>query len=74
VDPLPYSVTVQFTGAGTETMRVASKGHFGRHMAILIDGQVVAAALIRSAISDSAMVTENFTKAQAERVANGIGS
>ena len=42
-------------------------------MAILIDGQVVMAPVLRTPISASAVVTGNFTKAEAERIVNGIG-
>ena len=42
--------------------------------AILIDGEVVMAPVIRSAISNSALITGTFTRADAERIADGIGT
>jgi preprotein translocase subunit SecD len=42
-------------------------------MAILLDGKVVMTPVVRSPITDSAMITGNFTRAEAERIADGIG-
>jgi preprotein translocase subunit SecD len=42
-------------------------------VAILIDGEVVLAPIVRSAIGDEAMITGDSTQAEAERIAAGIG-
>jgi len=42
-------------------------------MAILLDGQVVIAPVVRSPIGDSAVVTGHFTKTEAQRIVDGIG-
>jgi preprotein translocase subunit SecD len=42
-------------------------------VAILIDGQVVMAPVVRASLGASATITGNFTRAQAERIVNGIG-
>jgi hypothetical protein len=68
-----FGVDVQFNAAGAEKMRQATASHVGRPMAILIDGEVVAAPVLRSPISTSAMISGDFTKAEAERIVNGIG-
>jgi preprotein translocase subunit SecD len=41
-------------------------------MAVLVDGRVVMAPVVRSPISGSAVITGNFTRADAERIAEGI--
>ena len=68
-----YTVEVKFNASGAEKMRRATAPHIGRHVVILIDGQVVAIPLLRSPISESAVVDGNFTKAEAERIVNGVG-
>ena len=69
----PVSIAVRFEPAGAERMRQATQGHVGRPLAILIDGRVVMAPTLRAPISDSAMITGVYTKAEAERVVEGIG-
>lgn len=71
--PDRFGVSVQFLPAGAERMRQATATHVGRPMAILIDGAVVMAPVVRSPISDSAVISGNFTQAEAERIADGIG-
>lgn len=68
-----YGVSVQFRPAGAERMRQATAAHVGRPVAILIDGAAVMAPVLRSPISDSAVISGNYTRAEAERIADGIG-
>jgi hypothetical protein len=72
--PDRFGVSVQFLAAGAERMRQATTAHVGRPMAILIDGVVVMAPVVRSPISDSAVITGHFTQAEAERIADGIAT
>ncbi len=71
--PSRFSVAVQFNAAGAQRMREATASHIGRPMALLIDGDVVLAPVVRSVVSDSAMITGDYTQAAAERIVNGIG-
>jgi len=64
---------VELLEAGAQRMRQATAAHIGRPVAILIDGQVVMAPVVRSAMGNSAMITGNFTRAEAARLADGIG-
>ncbi|HEY7791183.1 MAG TPA: hypothetical protein VIC33_11750, partial [Vicinamibacterales bacterium] len=60
-----YEIDVVFTAAGAARMRQAMAAHLGAPMAILIDGQLVAAPVVRSAIKgDEALISGKFTKAQ----------
>jgi preprotein translocase subunit SecD len=67
-----FSVTVEFTAEGAEKMRLATQSHIGRRLAILVDGEVVAVPTIRGAVSTSAVIDGRYTKAEAERIINGI--
>lgn len=71
--PDHFGVSVEFLQPGAERMRQATAGHVGRPVAILIDGAVVTAPILRSAISDVAMITGDYTRAEAQRIADGIG-
>lgn len=70
--PSQYRVDVEFNASGAEKMRAATEKHIGKKMAILLDGQVVATPVLRTSIGTSARITGNFTRSQAERIANGI--
>jgi len=67
-----YSVSVEFTSAGAEKMRAATRKHLGKPVAVLLDGQVVMAPVLRSPVDIAAEITGDFTKAEAERVVKGI--
>jgi hypothetical protein len=71
--PTQYSVGIEFNASGAEKMRVATGGHIGKPMAILLDGQVVMAPVVRASLGASAVITGNFTRPQAERIVEGIG-
>jgi hypothetical protein len=71
--PAHFGVSVQFNAAGTQKMRQATADHVGKPVAILIDGNVIAAPVLRSAIGTSALINGDFTRAEAERIVNGIG-
>ena len=68
-----FGVEVEFTAAGAQRMREATAGHIGRPMAILVDGVVVVAPVVRSVIGTSASITGRYSKAEAQRVVDGIG-
>ena len=70
--PSRFGVAVEFDAAGADKMRKATASHIGDHLAILIDGDVVAAPILRARISTSAVISGDFTKAEAERIANGM--
>lgn len=53
-------------------MRRATANHIGRPVASLIDGAVVAAPLLKARISESAVISGAFSRAEAERIADGI--
>jgi hypothetical protein len=71
--PSRFGVAVEFTAEGAQKMQAATTGHIGKPVAILVDGEVVMAPTLRAPISTSAVINGDYTRAQAERIANGIG-
>lgn len=67
-----FAVALTFTDEGAEKMLRATRDHVGRPIAILIDGNLAAAPVLRSPISNSAEVNGIFTRAEAERIVDGI--
>jgi len=67
-----FHVAVTFNAAGADKMRRATASHIGQLLALLVDGQAISAPTIRAAISTEALITGDFTQAEAERIANGM--
>ena len=71
-DASHFGVAVEFTAAGAEKMRAATENRIGKLLAILLDGEVADALVIRTPVSAEGVISGNFTKSQAERIASGI--
>jgi len=71
-NPSQFSVSIEFTPGGGRKIQSATGSHIGKRIAILLDDQVVMALTIRSPIASSAVITGKFTKAEAERIVNGL--
>lgn len=71
-DPTEFHVAVRFTAAGAQKMREATASHIGRPLAILIDGSVVAAPVLRGPIGTSAVITGKYSRSEADRIVEGI--
>jgi hypothetical protein len=72
-DPSQFHVGLNFTETGTQKNRVATASHIGRPVAILIDGEVVMAPVVRAEIGNSAVISGNYTREEALAIVNGIG-
>ena len=73
VDATPaFSVAMRFTTEGATKMRRATEGHIGRPLAILLDGVVVMAPVIRSPVDTEASITGTYTRPEAEKIVAGI--
>jgi preprotein translocase subunit SecD len=70
--PSTFGIELTFTPEGAEKMRRVTQEHVGEHLQLLIDGEVVIAPLIRAAISDSAVLTGNYTNSEAQRIIEGL--
>jgi hypothetical protein len=71
--PSQFGVGVEFNASGAEKMRAATGNHIGKPLAILFDGQVVVAPVLRTPIGVSAVINGNYTRTQAEKIVSGIG-
>ncbi len=71
-DGRTFDIAITFNAAGAKRMEAATRSHAGQPLAILIDGEVVMAPVIRATITDQALITGNYTRAEAERIANGV--
>jgi TonB family protein len=67
-----YSINVTFSAAASNRLAEATRIHLGRPVAILLDGRLISAPTLRSTIRGSAVLTGDFTRAQAERIAAGL--
>jgi TonB family protein len=66
------AIAVAFDQSGSARMTAATRGHLGKPVAILLDGRVIAAPVLRGPIGASATITGSFTKAQAEAIVRGL--
>lgn len=67
-----FGVTIQLLPDGATKMRQATTGHLGKPVALMLDGDVVVAPTLRSVVSDTASITGDYTRAEAERIAAGV--
>ena len=70
--PSRFGIRVEFDAAGATRMRQTTTTHVGKPVAILIDGEVVTAPVVRTVISSSAMISGDYTRAEAARIVEGI--
>lgn len=68
-----YSVGVAFSAAGSNRLAESTKIHVGRPVAIVLNGRVIAAPVVRSMIRDSAVISGSFTREEADRIVAGFG-
>lgn len=67
-----YGVQVLLTADGAAKMRAATEEHVGRPLAVLVDGAVLAAPVVRSAIDQVGVISGSYTQAEAEALATGL--
>jgi preprotein translocase subunit SecD len=67
-----YNVGVEFNRSGTQKIGAATAKHIGKPVAILLDGQVVMTPTVRAPIGDSAVISDDLSKAEAEKIVKGI--
>jgi TonB family protein len=66
------AVEVEFTATAAERLFAGTQGHVGKPVAVILDGRVVAAPVLRSAMGASAVITGTYTRAEAEAIAVGM--
>jgi preprotein translocase subunit SecD len=73
--PRSFDIEIEFSDEGAERISRASTENIGKRIAILIDGKVVVAPVLRSSISHKAVLAgsaPSFTKEEAEDLARKI--
>lgn len=70
--PSQYGISVKLNAAGADKMRTATQAHIGKPLAILLDGQVIMAPVVRSSVGGAAMLTGHYTRPEAHRIADRI--
>jgi preprotein translocase subunit SecD len=67
------AVEVTLTEEGRKKLAKVTEGHQGKPLAILVNGKVLSAPVVRGTISQGkALISGRFTKAEAETIAKGI--
>jgi preprotein translocase subunit SecD len=67
-----FNVAVTFNRAGAAKMARAMASHLDKPVAILINGRVIAAPIVRGRISDQAVISGDFDNSQATTIAAGL--
>src|ERR1051325_287557 len=70
--PSQFWIDVRLNASGANKMREATRNHLGKPVAMLIDGEIVAAPTLKSPIGDAAVISGDFTQSQAQRIADGM--
>jgi hypothetical protein len=67
-----FGVGVRLLPAGAARMRQATTAHVGRPVAVLVDGVVAMAPTVRSPVDETAVISGDFTRDEAARIAAGL--
>ena len=66
-------IEIEFTKSGAARFATATGNSVGKPLAILVDDKLLSAPVVQEAITGGkAMISGNFTKAEAKRIANGF--
>lgn len=68
------AIELVFTKEGAKKMASLSEKQMGKPIAILIDGKVVSAPIVRASISQKAQITGKMTKEEAEKIVRSIAN
>lgn len=74
-DLVHYAVTLHFSEAAAarlERVTTSADGRFDIRLALVVNGQVLAAPRVMSRLSDSAMLSGQYTRAAATRLAEQL--
>ncbi|HJZ59635.1 MAG TPA: hypothetical protein VKE74_32115, partial [Gemmataceae bacterium] len=66
------AIEVTLTEAGAKKLEKLSGEHLDKPLAILVDGKVISAPVIRAKLGGSVVITGSFTKDEAEKLAKAI--
>jgi preprotein translocase subunit SecD len=66
------AVEIVFTKEGVKKAAKMSKEHADKPIAIVVDGKVIFAPIVKSELGEKIVITGKFTKAEAEKLAKSI--
>ncbi len=67
-----FNVAVTLASAAGARLATATATHTGKPLAIIVDGEVISAPTVRDRIANEALITGDFTREEAERIATGL--
>ena len=67
-----FSIELKLNESGGAAMRTLTKSHLNQPLAILVNGEIIAAPIVRSEIGRDLVITGNFTREQADKLATKI--
>jgi SecD/SecF fusion protein len=66
------AVEIVFTKEGVKKAAKMSKEHADKPIAVVVDGKVIFAPVVKSELGEKIVITGKFTKAEAEKLAKSI--
>ena len=67
-----FNVAVTLAPDAGARLATATATHKGKPLAIIVDGDVISAPTVRDRITNEALITGDFTREEAERIATGL--
>jgi preprotein translocase subunit SecD len=67
-----FDVDLMFSPEGAARMQVATSSHYGKPLAIIVNGELLAAPEVRETISSHLLISAGFTRNEANRIASGL--
>lgn len=71
-DARDVSIEITFTDAGAKKAGKLSETHADRPLAVVVDGKVIAAPVVRAKLGRTIRVTGSFTQEEAAKLVKGI--
>ena len=68
------AIDVVFTKEGAKKMEVLSEKHKDKPLAIMVDGKVISAPIVREKFTSRAQITGKFTQKEVENIVKAINS
>jgi preprotein translocase subunit SecD len=68
------AIDITFTKEGAKKMELLTENHRGKPLAIMIDGKVMSAPVVKKKFSTQAQITGKFTKEEVEKLVKAINT
>jgi len=69
-----FVISIEFTDGAAEILGLFTEAHIGQRLAIVADDVILSAPTIQSRVDSSAVITGDFTEAQAQALASQVGT